>query len=204
LCIRSTRLETQPRTCLVVKRRPAPKNANALMTAPTGPSTIKTTDTANRNRNRPVSAAGCLLVRALVVHCGNHWRNMNFNGQDLYQLVNHSRQSTLARQNLDIMAPVDHLTTSFDANLGPQGDGTRAQPVPFKVLPSRRLFANLLGRRTVVRGGLSLALALALLFFSTVCFLCMIGPQNIRVRSLKIDQGQFSDNRSIHLLRNVP
>jgi hypothetical protein len=129
---------------------------------------------------------------------------MNFNGQDLYQLVNHSRQSTLARQNLDIMAPVDHLTTSFDANLGPQGDGTRARPVPFKVLPSRRLFANLLGRRTVVRGGLSLALALALLFFSTVCFLCMIGPQNIRVRSLKIGQGQFSDNRSIHLLRNVP
>ena len=141
---------------------------------------------------------------SLGAHYEDRLRNMNLNGQDLYQLVNHSRQSIVAHRGLEIMAPMDNFSGSLDIDLWTQGSRTGTRRLAARTTQSQGLRTQLLRRRVVVRGGLSLGLILALLCFGAICFLCMVGPQNIRVGSPSIDKGRFSDNRSIHLFRNVP
>jgi hypothetical protein len=48
-----------------------------------------------------------------------------------------------------------------------------------------------------------------LLFFGLICFgvirfLCVVGTDRIRTGAPAIDKGRFSDNRSLHLSRNMP
>jgi hypothetical protein len=129
---------------------------------------------------------------------------MNFNQQEFYQAPNRSHQPPGIRKVLPRIAQADKLEAYFDLSFGLLVSGTDPRRVPSNVTQSHRLYPQLLRQRAVVRGGLSLSLVLGLLFFGAICFFCMIGPRGIYVDSPGIDKGRFSDNRPIHLLRNVP
>jgi hypothetical protein len=96
------------------------------------------------------------------------------------------------------------METFSDMNFGLSGSGTDLRGVLSNVSPSPRLHANLFRQRAVVRAGLSLGLVLGLFCIGAICFLCMVGPRGLHAESPVIDKGRLSDNRSFHLLRNVP
>ena len=129
---------------------------------------------------------------------------MNFNTQHFYVVPNRLHQPTGAHEVLQITAQVDKMEAFFDTNLGLSGSGTDLRFVLSNVRPSHRLRSSLFRQRAVVRGGLSLGLVFGLLGIGAICFLCMVGPRGVHVEPSGIDKGRLSDNRSFHLLRNVP
>jgi hypothetical protein len=132
------------------------------------------------------------------------WESMNFNAPDFDQAPNRLRRPAGAHELLPMIAPAYEFEAYLDLGFGFLVSGSDPRHVPSNVTQSRRFYPALLRQRAVVRGGLSLGLVLGLLCFGAICFFCMIGPQGTLVDSAPIVKGQFSDNRPIHLLRNVP
>jgi hypothetical protein len=129
---------------------------------------------------------------------------MNFNTQHFYVVPDRLHQPTGAHEVLLVTAQPDKMEAYFDPNFGLSASGIDLRFELSNVRPSHRLQSSLFRHRAVVRGGLSLGLVFGLLCIGAICFLCMVGPRGIHVEPSGIDKGRLSDNRSFHLLRNVP
>jgi hypothetical protein len=72
------------------------------------------------------------------------------------------------------------------------------------VTRASRLNFTFIRRSAIVQRGLSLtAIFLVSSAFGVIRFLCMVGTDGIHTGAPAIDKGRFSDNRSLHLSRNM-
>jgi hypothetical protein len=69
--------------------------------------------------------------------------------------------------------------------------------------PRRISIPNLLCDRAVVRSGISAVVVISLILVGVICFLCMVGPQTVRVGSDPAGKVRLSDRQVVGQLNRA-